>query len=353
MHTNLRHARASEDACARAASGPRLTVVNSPPRIDPASSRLSAALRMRTLKGILLKLASALLFAVMSSLIRGFGDTIPVGQVVFFRSAFAIVPVVVIYAARRELMTAVRTGRPFGHVGRGVISVLGMFVSFAALARLPLVDATAISFAAPLITVALAALILKERVRIYRWSAVAVGFVGVVVMLAPYLDVAHVAASGPAIGALLALTGAFCNAGTIIQTRRLTDSETTSAIVFYFSLFCAVAGLLTLPFAWHPPTTVEFIELASIGVIGGVSHILLTESYRFAPASLLAPFDYTAMLWAFVLGYAMFGETPTPLVFLGAVIIAAAGLFVIWRERRLGIERARARAKARTAVPTS
>jgi drug/metabolite transporter (DMT)-like permease len=191
---------------------------------------------MHVLKGILLKLASALLFAVMSALIRGFGDAIPVGQVVFFRSAFAIVPVVLIYAARRELATAVRTGRPFGHVGRGIISVLGMFLSFAALVRLPLVDA-------------------------------------------------------------------------------------------------------------------ELIELMAIGVLGGISHILLTESYRFAPASLLAPFDYTAMVWAFVLGYAMFGETPTALVFLGALIIAAAGLFVIWRERRLGIERARARAKARTPTP--
>ncbi len=351
MHTNLRHARATADACAQPASGTRVGVLDSPPRIVPASRRLPAALRMRTFKGILLKLASALLFAVMSSLIRGFGDTVPVGQVVFFRSAFAIVPVVVIYAARRELTTAVRTGRPFGHVGRGVISVFGMFLSFASLARLPLVDATAISFASPLITVALAALILKERVRIYRWSAVAVGFVGVVVMLAPYLEVGHVAATGPAIGAAFAIAAAFCNAGTVIQTRRLTDSETTSAIVFYFSLFCAVAGLLTLPFAWHPPTGVEFVELAAIGVLGGISHILLTESYRFAPASLLAPFDYTAMVWAFVLGYAMFGETPTPVVFLGAVIIAAAGLFVIWRERRLGIERARARVKARTAVP--
>jgi drug/metabolite transporter (DMT)-like permease len=306
---------------------------------------------MNVFKGILLKLASALLFAVMSALIRGFGDAIPVGQVVFFRSAFAILPVVVIYAARRELAAAVRTGRPFGHVGRGIVSVAGMFLSFAALARLPLVDATAISFASPLITVALAALILKERVRVYRWSAVVIGFLGVIVMLTPYLDVGRAAATGPAIGALFAVSAAFCNAGTVIQTRRLTDSETTSAIVFYFSLFCAVAGLLTLPFAWHPPTGTELTELMAIGVLGGISHILLTESYRFAPASLLAPFDYTAMVWAFVLGYAMFGEAPTALVFLGAIIIAAAGLFVIWRERRLGIERARARAKARTAAP--
>jgi drug/metabolite transporter (DMT)-like permease len=308
---------------------------------------------MHVFKGILLKLASALLFAVMSSLIRGFGDVVPVGQVVFFRSAFAILPVIVVYAWRGELMTAVRTGRPFGHLGRGIISVFGMFLSFAALARLPLVDATAISFASPLITVALAALILKERVRIYRWSAVAVGFLGVIVMLAPYFDVARMAAaSAPAVGALLAVAAAFCNAGTVIQTRRLTDSETTSAIVFYFSLFCAIAGLLTLPFAWHPPTGSELAALMAIGVLGGVSHILLTESYRFAPASVVAPFDYTAMLWAFVLGYALFGETPTPLVFLGAAIIAAAGLFVIWRERQLALARRRAVEGTTTSLQT-
>jgi drug/metabolite transporter (DMT)-like permease len=351
MHTNLRHALPTDDACVRPPSGARAGVIDSRARIAPALRRRLASRSMQVTKGILLKIASALLFAVMSVLIRGFGDAVPVGQVVFFRSAFAILPVVIIYAARRELMTAVRTGRPFGHAGRGIISVLGMFLSFAALVRLPLVDATAISFAAPLITVALAALILKERVRIYRWSAVVIGFLGVIVMLAPFLELGHAAASGPAIGALFALAAAFCNAGTVIQTRRLTDSETTSAIVFYFSLFCAIAGALTLPFAWHPPTTQELIELIAIGVLGGVSHILLTESYRFAPASLLAPFDYTAMVWAFVLGYLMFSETPTPLVFLGAVIIAAAGLFVIWRERRLGIERARARVKARTAAP--
>src|SRR5262249_49612198 len=296
-------------------------------------------------KGIALKLASLLLFALMSALIRGFGDTVPVGQVVFFRSVFAIVPVVIIYAARRELVTAVRTHRLLGHLGRGIISIFAMFLSFAALARLPLIDAAAISFAAPLIVVALAALILKERVRAYRWGAVAIGFFGVIVMLTPYLELGSAVATGPAIGALFALLAAFCNAGTVIETRRLTDTETTSAIVFYFSLFCSVAGLLTLPFAWHPPTELEFVELVAVGVLAGVAHILLTEGYRFAPTSVLAPFEYTAMVWAFVFGYVMFGETPTRAVLLGAVIVAASGLFVIWREHLLGLERPRVRVK--------
>ena len=299
---------------------------------------------MHSFKAIGLKLASALLFAVMSALVRQLGDVAPVGQMVFFRSAFAILPVVVIYALRGELASAVRTGRPLGQLGRGMLSVCGMFTNFSALTRLPLADATAISFASPLITVALAAVVLKERVRIYRWSAVVIGFIGVIVMLVPHFDVGHAAAIGTttaAVGSALALASAVCNAGTVIQTRRLTQSETTSSIVFYFSLVCATAGALTLPFAWHSPSGGELAMLVALGVLGGLAHILLTESYRFAAASVVAPFDYSSMLWALLLGYWLFGELPETLVYLGAAIVAGAGLFVIWRERQLGLQRAR------------
>ena len=300
---------------------------------------------MNLFKGISFKLISALLFAAMSALVRQLGDVAPVGQMVFFRSAFAILPVVVIYALRGELMTAVRTGRPLGQLGRGMLSVCGMFTNFSALTRLPLADATAISFASPLITVALARIILKERVRIYRWSAVLVGFAGVIVMLIPHFDIGHYAASGAAataaVGSLLAMASAFCNAGTVIQTRRLTQSETTSSIVFYFSLVCAIAGALTLPFAWHSPTPAELAKLVMLGILGGVAHIFLTESYRHASASVVAPFDYSSMIWALLLGYWLFGELPDALVYLGATIVAGAGLFVIWRERVLGLRRPR------------
>jgi drug/metabolite transporter (DMT)-like permease len=300
---------------------------------------------MNLLKAIALKLVSALLFALLSAFVRYLGETgVPLGQSVFFRSAFAIVPVVLIYSWRRELMSAVRTSRPLGHFGRGAISVAGMFLNFAALARLPLVDATAISFAAPLITVAFAAWFLGERVRIYRWSAVGVGFIGVIVMLWPYLNLSQfsgggAAASAATVGATCALIAAFTNAGSVVQTRRLTDTETTSSIVFYFSLFCAVAGLATLPFGWIWPTGLQLAALIGAGIVGGLAHILLTTSYRFAPASMIAPFDYSMMVWAFVLGYWMFGEVPTIYVYVGSAIVAASGLFVIWRERQLGLRR--------------
>ena len=299
---------------------------------------------MHPFKAIGLKLISALLFAFMSALVRQLGDVAPVGQMVFFRSAFAILPVVLVYAVRGELATAVRTSRPLGQLGRGLLSVGGMFTNFSALTRLPLADATAISFASPLITVALAAIILKERVRIYRWSAVVIGFAGVIVMLIPHLDIGRYAVIGgaaAAAGSMFAVISAFCNAGTVIQTRRLTKSETTSSIVFYFSLVCAIAGALTLPFAWHSPTPRELVALIALGVLGGFAHILLTESYRYGTASLVAPFDYTSMLWALLLGYWLFGELPDTLVYVGASIVAAAGLFVIWRERQLGLQRAR------------
>jgi len=140
------------------------------------------------------------------------------------------------------------------------------------------------------------------------------------------------------------LLSAFANAGSFLQTRGSADTETTSSIVLYFSLFCALGGLLTLPFGWIVPSLPQLAALVGLGVFGGLSHILLTESYRHAPASLVAPLDYTAMLWAFIIGYWFFDELPTGTVYVGSAIVAGSGLYVIWRERQLGLERARARA---------
>ena len=301
---------------------------------------------MNLVKAITAKLISLILFVIMSAMVRYASETVPLGQLVFFRSACAVLPVVIIYAWRRELAAAVITRRPLGHLGRGLISVAGMFLSFGALSRLPLVDATAISFAAPLITVAFAALFLGERVRIYRWSAVAIGFIGVIVMLWPYLDISqfssgHAAAASATIGAACALVAAFCNAGSVVQTRRLTQTETTSSIVFYFSLSCALAGLATLPLGWIMPSFPVLAMLIGIGVLGGLAHIILTASYRYAPASLVAPLDYSSMIFAFLLGYAVFGEVPTVYIFVGGAIVSASGIFVIWRERQLGLRRIR------------
>lgn len=298
---------------------------------------------MNLFRAIGLKLISTLLFAIMSALVRLMGDVSPVGEIVFFRGLFGILPVLVVYAWRGQIAAAIYTRAPFGQLLRGLISTVGMFANFGALVRIPLAEVTAISFASPLMVVALAAMILKEKVRVYRWSAVGVGFVGVIVMLIPNLDVRQytAATAAAATGALLAVVSSFTNSAAVIQTRRLVKTESTASIVFYFSLVTAIGGALTLPFVWRTPAWLDFIALASIGVLGGLSHILLTESYRHASASVIAPFDYTSMLWALLLGYWIFGEVPTVLVLLGAGIVVIAGLFVIWRERQLGLARAR------------
>jgi drug/metabolite transporter (DMT)-like permease len=290
---------------------------------------------------ILFKILSTACFAVMGACARWLGEFFPVGQVVFARSFFALVPVIIFYAWRRELRTAMVTSRPFGHMARGLTGVISMFFLFAALARLPIADVTAITFSTPLLIVALASLLLGERVRGYRWSAVILGLVGVLVILAPHLSVTQFAAMSDTatLGAVFAILNAVFAAGAYIQIRRLTSSETTSSIVLYFSLISSLCGLATLPFGWLWPDLHQFGILFLMGFAGGIGQLFMTESYRYAQASLTAPFDYTSIIWAVMLGYVAFGEVPGPSVWAGSVVVIAAGLFVIWRERQLGLRR--------------
>lgn len=294
--------------------------------------------------GISLKVASALAFTAMSALIKVVSDVYPVGQLVFFRSAFAILPLLIWLAWRDSLINAVRTQNAGGHVLRGIIGSCGMFSGFLALSFLPLSDAVAIGYASPLIVVILAALVLKERVRAYRWTAVVVGFVGVLIMLMPHLggSLSRGLAAGPGIGAAFALLGAACAAGATIQVRRLTATERTGAIVFYFSLLTSLLGLVTIVLGWRMPSLPDLAILILIGILGGIGQILLTQSYRFADASLVAPFEYTTMIWALLIGWFVFGQWPSGVVLAGGAIVAAAGMFVLWRERQLGLERAKA-----------
>jgi drug/metabolite transporter (DMT)-like permease len=219
-----------------------------------------------------------------------------------------------------------------------------MMLVFAALGLLPLPEATALGYAAPLLVVVFAAMFLGEQVRAFRLAAVAVGLAGVLIVLWPRMTLgAGWATSGQTLGAVLALGAAVFAALAQVFIRKLVHLEQTSAIVFYFSVTGACVGLLTLPFGWVPPAPAEAALLVSAGLIGGVGQILLTESYRHAEASVVAPFEYASMLLAIALGYVVFSEVPTRSTLAGAALIVLAGLFIIWRERRLGFQRARAR----------
>jgi drug/metabolite transporter (DMT)-like permease len=299
---------------------------------------------MRPLRGIAFKLASVLVFIVMAAMIKATAQHVPAGQAVFFRSLFAIPVIVAWLAWRRELSTGLKTANPMGHLWRGVVGTLAMGLGFAGLGYLPLPEVTAIGYAAPLLTVIFAAMFLGEEVRAFRISAVILGMTGVLIVLAPRLSLDPETASlAEAFGALLVLGGAVFAALAQVFVRKLVQSEATAAIVFYFSLTATALSLVSLPFGWVWPTPGEAALLVGAGLLGGLGQILLTSSYREADASLVAPFDYASMLFALGIGWFVFAEVPTLAMLGGAALIVLAGILIIWRERKLGLERARQR----------
>lgn len=294
---------------------------------------------MSPLLGITLKLVSALAFTLMSAGIKSIAVRYPTGELVFVRSFFALIPLLLWLAWRSELPTALRTSNLRGHLKRGVFGSTGMFCGFAALQFLPLSDAVALSYAAPLAVVVLAALVLKERVRIYRWSAVTIGFVGVLIMLSPHLGsgLGRGLEAGPALGAVLGLAGAFCSAFASIEVRQLTRTEKTGAIVFYFMIMTSLLGLSTIAFGWPMPDLRDALMMVTIGILGGLGQILLVQAYRYGDASLIAPFEYSTMIWAVAIGWFWFGEWPAGTILTGAAIVIASGIYVILREQQLGL----------------
>ncbi|BCH25989.1 membrane protein [Mesorhizobium sp. L-8-3] len=297
------------------------------------------------LRAIALKVASVAVFVGMSSFIKAAGQ-LPAGQIVFFRSFFAILPILVMLGWQRELRFALATQRPLNHIARGAVGVTAMALSFFALTRLPLPEAITLNYAQPLLVIVFSVLFLGETIRIYRWSAVIVGLIGVSIVSWPKLTLLG-AASGlsnqEAIGVAAALAGAAVSAVALLLVRNLVRTERSTTIVLWFSLSASVAGLLSLPFGWAPLSGEQAAFLVAAGFCGGIAQILMTEAYRYAEASTVAPFEYTSMILAIIVGYLAFDEVPTVHMVVGGAIVIAAGLFIIWRERRLGIERAGAR----------
>ncbi|MGP6087800.1 DMT family transporter [Antarctobacter jejuensis] len=296
---------------------------------------------MSPLRGIALKLFSVVLFTVMASLIKASSAHVPTGEAVFFRSFFAMPIIVGWLAMRGDLDTGLKAERPLLHVWRGLIGVTAMGCGFAALGLLPLPEVTALGYAAPLMTVLLAAVLLGERLRLFRMSAVLLGLIGVTVVLWPRLTLDDVGGSAT-LGVALVMASAVMRALAQIQIRRMVAVEQTSAIVFYFSLTATLFSLLTIPWwVWPSPSVIGMLIAA--GLIGGVAQIMLTSAYRYAEAAVVAPFDYASILFAILFGYWFFEEVPTPMVLSGSALVVLAGGIIIWRERKLGLERGKAR----------
>lgn len=299
---------------------------------------------MRPLRGIALKLVSVLIFIVMSAVIKGTQGRVPAGEVVFFRSFFAIPVILAWLVWRGELKQGLRARDPMGHVWRGFAGTVAMGLGFAGLSFLPLPEVTALGYAAPLLTVVFAAMFLGEEVRAFRISCVILGMIGVMVVLAPRLSLTPGAAgTAEALGAMLVLGGAVFASLAQVFVRKLVLSETTSSIVFRFSVTSTLLSFVTLPLGWVVPSAQDAAMLVGAGLMGGAGQIFLTASYREADASLVAPFDYASMLFSLAIGYLVFAEVPSRAMLMGAVLIVTAGVLIIWREHRLGIERSRQR----------
>lgn len=291
---------------------------------------------------IALKLMAVFLFMVMAAMIKAATQNVPAGEAVFFRSAFALLPILLWVWHRGEIKEALIPNNLKGHVWRGLFGTTAMVLTFAGLGLLPLPEVTAIGYATPMFTVILAAIMLGERVRVFRISAVALGLIGVMIVMWPRLTV-DTLGTAASLGALMVLGASILRALVQIHIRTLVKTEHTAAIVFYFSLTATMLSLLSLPFGWVVPSTVDLVLLVCAGLVGGVAQILVTSSYRFGAASMLAPFDYASLIFAALIGYVIFSELPTLATIIGASLVVLGGVLIIWRERQLGMDRRKAR----------
>ena len=288
------------------------------------------------LRGILLMVLSVFLFSSMDAVIKWASSDYPTGQIVFFRNFLAFVPVF-LFLWQTGTPMPLRTTRLGGHLIRGLVGVASMSLFFLALGLLPLADTMALGMSGPIFLTALSVPLLGERVGLRRWSAVIVGFLGVLVMVRPGSGVFQPAA-------LIALSGAFFYALAMVSIRHLSRTEPATTIVFYFTLFAAIVGLLTWPLgatapdtlgAWAVPDREGWIVLVGIGLIGGTAQLTMTYAFKLVPVAVIAPFEYGAIVIGVAYGFAIWNEVPDPYVLVGAAIVIASGLYIFYREAKL------------------
>jgi drug/metabolite transporter (DMT)-like permease len=294
--------------------------MNAPPASPPvAADRIGV--------GIGSSVAAIFLFAIVDTTAKWLGQTYAPAQIVFFRHLFGLIPIAVL-VWRSGGLSALRTRRPFAHALRGGLLFATVLLFFTALRGMPLAEVIAVSFTAPLFINALSGPLLGEAVGVRRWAAVVAGLVGALVMVRP-----GTTAFRPE--ALLVLASAFMFALAVLLTRRLTRSETNVAVVTYTTV---IAGLIGLPFtilAWQAPGSSDLGLFAVVDIGGGSGAYLLVVAYRNAPVAVVAPFEYSKLIWGSVFGWMLWREAPEPAVWIGAAIVAVSGAYITRREMLL------------------
>lgn len=292
--------------------------------------------------GGLYMLAAVLAFSINDAMAKWLAAVIPVHEILFFRSAFALLPILVL-VWRAGGWRAVKTNRPWLHFARGAVGVTAMWFFYFSFANMNLADAKAILYSAPLFLTVLSIFFLSEKVGWFRWTAVAVGFTGVLLVVDPS------GASLIRVGALAAVAGAILYAIAVVAIRHLSVTDSAVSISFYFTVLGTIVGLgLVLIFGWVQPTPVQFWLLVAVGITGGLGQYFMTLAFHVGEASAVAPLDYTSMAFAILLGYVIWGEVPTVQAFIGIALVVGAGLFILYRESRLARKRVASKRAALT-----
>jgi len=274
--------------------------------------------------GIASILTAVLFFAIMDATAKWLGQDYEPLQIVFLRHLFGLLPVAV-FVWRGGGPRALVTRRPGLHALRALLVFFALFTFFSGLRQMPLAEAIAFAFTAPLFVTALSVPVLGEAVGARRWAAVLVGFVGALIMVRP-------GTAAFRIEALWVLASALCFALAMLLTRRMARSETSVAMLAYSTLGAGLVGLPLVPFVWQAPAGGDIWLFVLIGLVGGTAAYFVIVAYRNAPAALVAPFEYTALVWGAILGWILWREQPAPVVWLGAAVIMLSGLYVTHRE---------------------
>lgn len=265
------------------------------------------------------------LYTCMDTAVKWVSSGFPLYQVIFFNAAFGLVPMLV-YAQATGGVGQLRTRRPWVHAVRSAMALAGSFTGFYAYSRLPIADVYAVLFCTPLLITALSVPILGESVGWRRWSAVGAGFIGVMVMLRPGAGMADPAVLG-------ALFSAIVNAVGFLLLRRFIASENRISFGFYNNASIAiVTGLMILALGGTMPSLADILAIGIGGMLGGTAYLFLANGYRHAPAAVVAPFQYTQMIWGLISGFLLYRTVPDPTMLAGSGIVILSGLYILHRE---------------------
>jgi drug/metabolite transporter (DMT)-like permease len=305
------------------------TPMSSFPRIDDVAARLGARWQQvpGNARGAIYMLIAGVLFSAMSATVKTLGARYDIFEVAFFRCLFGLVTVSPFMV--REGVSCLRTNRPGMHLARGVLAAGSMFCGFYALTHLTLADATAIGFTKPMFLIVLAYFWLGESVRWRRWTATAVGFCGVLVMVRPGLAQTDIALA-------LGLLGTFLISIVVVLVKKLSASERQTTMLFYFGLTTTCAMAIPAFMVWRTPTLPDLGLLCLLGFLGATAQSFTFRAYRSGEATVVVPFDYGRLLFAGIFGYVLFSEVPDQWSIAGAVIIVGATVYIALRESQLG-----------------